>query len=77
MLDLIVNCDETPSSIMPTGRLSWAPVGADEVIVRLDGSEKDSVTVLASVTANGEKLPLFAIAKEKTKNAKQNQLGLG
>jgi hypothetical protein len=45
------------------------------VTVRLNASEKDSITVLASVTAAGEKLPLFAIAKGKTKRAEQSQLG--
>jgi hypothetical protein len=74
-LDLVVNCDETAWRILPTGLLTWAPVGADGVTVRLDGNEKDSVTVLASVTASGKKLPLFAIAKGNTKRAERGQLG--
>jgi hypothetical protein len=74
-LFLIVNCDETAWRILPRGLLTWAPVGTDAVTVRLDGSEKDCVTVLASVTAASEKLPLFAIAKGKTARAEQNQLG--
>jgi hypothetical protein len=73
-LNLVVNCDETAWRIIPSGLLTWAPVGADEVSVRLNGNEKDTVTVLASVTASGNKLPLFAIAKGKTQRAEQNQL---
>jgi hypothetical protein len=74
-LPLVVNCDETAWRILPCGLLTWAPVGADGVTVRIDGNEKDSVTVLASVTASGEKLPLFAIAKGKTTRVEQSQLG--
>jgi hypothetical protein len=43
--------------------------------VRLDGSERDSVTVLASVKADNTTLPLCAIAKGKTRRAEQSQLG--
>jgi hypothetical protein len=74
-LDLVVNCDETAWRLIPNGLLTWAPVGADQVTIRLSGNEKDTVTVLASVTASGNKLPLFAIAKGKTQRAEQNQLG--
>jgi hypothetical protein len=74
-LDLVVNCDETAWRLIPSGLLTWAPVGADEVTVRLNGNEKDNVTVLASVTANENKSPLFAIAKGKTQRAEQSQLG--
>jgi hypothetical protein len=76
-LSLIVNCDETAWRILPSGLLTWAPIGADGVTVRLDGNEKDCVTVLASITASGDKLPLLAIAKGKTRRAEQNQLGSG
>jgi hypothetical protein len=75
MLDRVVNCDETAWRVLPTGLLTWAPMGADGVTVRLDGNEKDSVTVLASVTASGRKLPLFAIAKGTTTRSERNQLG--
>jgi hypothetical protein len=51
-LDMIANCDETAWRIIPDGLLTWAPVGRDGVLLQLDGKEKDSVTVLASITAN-------------------------
>jgi hypothetical protein len=44
--------------------------------VSLDGSERDSVTVLASVAGKGTKLPLFGIAKGKTMRMELNRLGL-
>jgi hypothetical protein len=36
------------------------------VTLRLNENEKDSVVVLARMTANGKKPPLFGIAKGKT-----------
>jgi hypothetical protein len=45
------------------------------VTVQVAGNEKDSITVLASVTADCKKLPLFAIAKGKTKRVEKTQLG--
>jgi hypothetical protein len=40
-LDLIVNSDETAWRTFPSGMLTWAPVGADGVAVRLKGNEKE------------------------------------
>jgi hypothetical protein len=40
----------------------------------LEGNEKDSITVLASVIVDGNKLPLFVIAKGKTRRVNQNLL---
>jgi hypothetical protein len=74
-LDMVVNCDETAWRIIPTGLLTWAPVGADSVSVELEANEKDCVTVLASVTAAGKKLDLFAVAQGKTKQVEVSQLG--
>jgi hypothetical protein len=74
-LDLLVNCHETAWRAVPTGLVSWAPTGQDGVSIRVNGNEKDSLTVLASVTAGSGKLPLFAIAKGKTTRVEQIPLG--
>jgi hypothetical protein len=71
----VINCDETSWKVVPNGLLTWAPVGADAVSVTLDAGDKASVTVLASVTAAHEKLPLFMIAKGSTTRAERSQLG--
>jgi hypothetical protein len=42
------------------------------VTVNINVNEKDSVTVLASVTARSDELPLFAIAKGKRKALKKH-----
>jgi hypothetical protein len=76
-MDMLVNCDETAWRLFPSGLLTWARRGQDGVTVRLrlDGSAKDCITVLASVTAAGTKLLLSAIAKGKTRRVEQSQLG--
>jgi hypothetical protein len=61
----IINCDETSWKVVPSGLLTWAPVGADSVSVALNASDKDWVTVFDSVTAASDKLLLFIIAKRK------------
>jgi hypothetical protein len=74
-LDLVVNCDETAWRVTPSGLVTWAPTGQDGVSIRVNGNEKDSLTVLASVTAGSRQLSLFAIAKGKTTRVEQSQLG--
>jgi hypothetical protein len=63
VLWLVVNCDKTAWRMMSSGLWTWGPDRAHGVPVPHDGGEKYSVTVLASVTAHGEKLLLFTIAK--------------
>jgi hypothetical protein len=41
----------------------------------INGNEKDCVTVLASVTASGSKLPLLFIAAGKTERVEQSHIG--
>lgn len=71
----ILNCDETAWRIIPNGLLTWAPVGEDSVSVSVKANDKDAITVLATVTAAREKLPLFFIAKGRTERVEHTQLG--
>jgi hypothetical protein len=73
--DRILNCDETCWHVVPSGLLTWAPVGADGISVVSSATEKDVITVLASVTASYRKLPLYLIAKGLTARAERGQLG--
>jgi hypothetical protein len=45
------------------------------VQVKINGSDKDGMTVLASITADGKKLPLLFIAKGRTERVHQTQIG--
>jgi hypothetical protein len=71
----VVNCDETMWRNVPNGMLTWAPVACESASVNLDRSEKDGISVLASATADYEKLPLFLIATGETSRVEKTQLG--
>jgi hypothetical protein len=74
----IVNCDETSWRLYPNGILTWARAGSDGVAVEIMGDEKMSITAMATITADTKgrnKLPLYLIAKGKTKRVEISQLG--
>jgi hypothetical protein len=71
----VINCDETAWRVIPNGLLTWAPIGEENVSVCLNANEKDAITVVASVTAAHDKLPLFFIAKGRTERVEHSQLG--
>jgi hypothetical protein len=58
----IVNCDETSWLLHPRAILTWAEMGCHTVHADITRDEKDCITVVASVTASGEKFPLALIA---------------
>jgi hypothetical protein len=76
-LDRIVNCDETSWLVIPGFVLTWAPKGAESIHVQMPngGREKERITVHASITAEGKKLPLMFIAEGKTGRVERSQLG--
>jgi hypothetical protein len=62
----ILNVDETSWKCFPNGIVTWADTGSDGVHVDIQGDPKECLTVIATVTAAGTKLPLFFLAKGKT-----------
>lgn len=58
--DRIVNCDETGWLLHPRGLLTWRAPSSQSVQVHIRRSEKDSLTIIASVKADGQKLPLIS-----------------
>ena len=60
--DRIINGDETAWRILPNGATTWAEKGSDSVVLHVQDDEKKTITVMASVTAAGTKLPLLLIA---------------
>ena len=70
----IVNCDETAYNLYPKGLLTWAIRGEDNVKSFIDGNDKENITVLASITADGKKLPLMFIAKGITVRSENSQI---
>ena len=71
----ILNCDETSWKVFPNGLLTWACIGSEGVVVEINGDEKSCFTCLATIGANGAKLPLFFIAEGKTDRVEWSQLG--
>jgi hypothetical protein len=53
--------------------LGWK--GMDGASLDIRGKEKATTTALATITADNRKLPLFVIAKGKTKTSESTQLG--
>lgn len=73
--ELILNCDETGWKLFPSHVLTWAETGVDNVGRSSLINDKTQVTVLATVSAVGTKLPLLFIAQGKTSASEASQLG--
>ena len=71
----VLNCDETFWSVYPGTILTWAETSSEAVSLDISGSEKDGLTVLATIAADGTKLPLFFIAQGKTVRVEETQVG--
>jgi hypothetical protein len=74
-LSRIVNCDKTAWILDPNGMLAWAERGSEPIQTKSNHNEKDGMTVLASMTAFGAKIPLVFIAAGKMGRLKHSQIG--
>ncbi|KAH0792677.1 DDE superfamily endonuclease containing protein [Histomonas meleagridis] len=66
----IINADETSWKILPSSITTWADSGSDAIDIKVSDSEKKMITVMASITFAGTKLPLFM-----TELVERTQLG--
>ena len=73
--DCLINADETSWTVFPGNIFTWAATGSENVTLNCQGNDKDCLTVLASITANGGKLPLYFLATGKTPRVMGSQLG--
>jgi hypothetical protein len=73
--ELILNCDETAWRVYSGNILTWWDTGADDVSTHINGDEKSSITVLATISASHRKWPLFFLAKGKTDRVEASQIG--
>ena len=71
----VYNCDETAWKLFPNGLLTWAQRGGDNVAITTASEEKKCLTALATIRADGTKMPLMLIAKGKTSLVETTQLG--
>jgi hypothetical protein len=69
-----LNYDETVWKFHPNGIFTWADTGSQHIPVNVTGNDKDSITVMASVTLAKTKLPLYILAKGRTERCESSQL---
>ena len=68
----IINSDETSYTSFPGGILTWSETGSYNVKAYINADSKHSIAVMASIKADGTKLPLFIIVKGKTERTEKN-----
>ena len=72
----ILNADETCWILNANGFYTWAPRGCENVQTWIDGNEKQSYTVMATVASDGTALPLQIIVKGKTRRSLRELTGI-
>lgn len=73
--DHIVNVDETMWRCVQSNLTTWSKKGSDGVVIYTGTNDKDCFTALASVTAEGEKLPLILIAEGASEKSESSWFG--
>ena len=73
--DRILNAEETAWKIMPNGITTWAIRGSDNVKLIVEDDTKECLSVMATITAAGTKLPLFIVTRGKTSRVEESQAG--
>lgn len=71
----ILNCDETGFSILPTTIKTWAFKKAKNIVVNVNDDLKNRISVMATISSDNQKLPLFIIAKADNEDDAMDQLG--
>lgn len=71
----ILNCDETFWRCADQGLYTWAPKGSDNIKISTATNEKDGFTALATISLDGNKLPLLFVAKGTTHQCEKSQFG--
>jgi hypothetical protein len=71
----IINVDESCWRIYPGVLQTQAVTGSQGASIRISGNEKDSFTVVASLTAARTKLPLCLIATGKRSYLEESHFG--
>lgn len=74
-LHYIINIDETGWEVVPGSIKVWHMVGADHVVRYANANQKEKITVVAAIAADGTKMPLQFIAKGKTDAVIETQIG--
>jgi hypothetical protein len=73
--ELVLNCDETSLQLYPNRILTLADTGSQNVAISVTGNEKDSLTVMPTVSLARQKLSVYILAKGETIRCEARQLG--
>jgi hypothetical protein len=71
----IISVDESCWCVHPDGLQTWAPTKSQNIQAFCHGDEKDSFTIVATITAARTELPLTLIATRKTHIVEENHFG--
>ena len=71
----VVNADETGFQIFPTSIKTWAFKNAKNVSINVFDSDKERISIMASITSDNNKLPLFFIGMGNNEDDAEEQLG--
>lgn len=71
----VINADESGFQILPTSIKTWSFKNAKNVSINVSDSDKDRISIMASITSDYEKLPLFIIGKGESLEDAQENLG--
>jgi hypothetical protein len=74
--DKIFNMDETSWKFLNHGAFTIADTGAEGVQCHFSADAKDCITAIATISAAGDKLPLWVLAKGKTQRCERRYRAL-
>jgi hypothetical protein len=58
--------DETSWCLYRRAVTTWAPTGANGIVIGTPGNERECLTVMATIRASGKRDPLYILARGKT-----------
>ena len=71
----VLNADETGFQILPTSIRTWAFKNAKNVSINVSDNDKERIYIMATISSDFKKLPLFIITKAKDQDDAEEQLG--
>lgn len=72
---MVLNADEPGFQILPTSIRTWAFKKTMNISINVGDSDKDRVSIMATITSDFNKLPLFIIAKAEDEDEAEEQIG--
>ena len=73
--EVVLNADETGFQVLPTTIRTWAFKNDKNISINVYENDKDRVSIMATITSEYKKLPLFIIAKANDEDEAEEQIG--